>query len=49
MNFIEIYLLTFGIDDQRNLIIQFPVYVQPKHLTASNIISNGNSTGSNYR
>ena len=29
-------LVTFGIDDQRNLIIQFPVFVQPytqKHLT----------------
>ena len=29
-------LVTFGIDDQRNLIIQFPVFVQPytqQHLT----------------
>ena len=32
----DIKLVTFGIDDQRNLIIQFPVFVQPytqQHLT----------------
>ena len=32
----DMKLVTFGIDDQRNLIIQFPVFVQPymqQHLT----------------
>ena len=32
----DMKLATFGIDDQRNLIIQFPVFVQPytqQHLT----------------
>ena len=32
----EMILMTFGIDDQRNLIIQFPIFVQPytqQHLT----------------
>ena len=41
--------VTFGIDDQRNLIIQFLVFVQAYTPTASNIISNGNSTSSNHR
>ena len=32
----DIKLVTFGIDDQRNLIVQFPVFVHPynqQHLT----------------
>ena len=44
----DMKLVTFGIDDQRNLIIQFLVFVQPYTPTAFDIISNGDSTSSNH-
>ena len=34
----DMKLVTFGIDDQRNLIIQFPAFVQTIHPAAFNII-----------
>ena len=42
-------LVTFGIDKDKNLIVQFPVFIQPIHTTATNIIPNRNSTSSNHR
>ena len=42
-------LVTFGIDDKRNLIIQFPVFVHPQGSIAFDIISTGNSPSSNCR
>ena len=41
----DMKLVTFGIDDKRNLIVQFPVFVHPQnqqHLTLYN-------SGTNYR
>ena len=40
----DMKLVTFGIDKKRNLIIQFPIFVQPYTQTAINFISNRNST-----
>ena len=45
----DMKLLTFGIADQRNLIIQIPVFVHPHNPVTSDIISNGNSSSSNCR
>ena len=41
-------LVTFGIDRDRNLIIQFPVFLEP-YTATTNIISNRDCTSSNYR
>ena len=45
----DMKLVMFGIDDQRNLIIHVSSICPTIHQTASNIISNGNSSGSNCR
>ena len=44
----DMKLLTFGIDEKRNLIIQFPIVVQP-HTATINFISTGNSTRTSCR
>ena len=41
--------ITFGIDKERNLIIQFPIFIQTLYITTSNIISNRNCTSPNHR
>ena len=41
----DMKLVTFGTEKERNLIMQFPVFIQ----TSSNIISNRNCTSSNPR
>ena len=45
----DMKLVTFGIDDQRNLIIQFPGICPATHPATFDIISNGNSSSSNCR
>ena len=45
----DMMLVTFGIDKERNLIIQFPVFIQPYTQTTSDIISDRNCTSSNHR
>ena len=45
----DMKLVMFGIDKQKNLIIQFPVFVQPLHLNKINFISNRNSDCANSR
>ena len=46
----DMKLVTFGIDKDRNLIIQFPVFVQPyTQQPAANTISNRDSTSSHCR
>ena len=40
-------LVTFGIDENRNLIVQFPVFVQPYTTTAADTVLNYNNTSSN--
>ena len=42
-------LVTFGIDRDRNLIIQFPIFVQPYTQQPLNAVSNRNSTSSHCR
>ena len=42
----DMKLVTFGIDDQRNLIVHFPVFVHPQ---GQHIIPTGNSPSSNCR
>ena len=43
-------LVIFGIDKDKNLIIQFAIYIYKTiHTTAMDIISDSNSTSSNYR
>ena len=44
----DMQLVTFGINKDKNLIIQFPVFIQP-HTTATDIISDRASTSSDYR
>ena len=41
-------LVTFGIDRDENLIIQFPVFIQP-YTAASSTVSDRNSTSSYHR
>ena len=45
----EMKLVTFGIDKDKNLIIQFPVFIQPYTQTTTYTESIRNSTSSNYR
>ena len=45
----DMKLVTFGIDDQRNLIIQFLVFVQPSCPATPDFVSKGNSSSSNCR
>ena len=42
-------LVTFGIDDKRNLIVQFPVFVHPHKSTTPDFIPTRNSPSTNYR
>ena len=42
-------LVTFGIDDKRNLIVQFPVFVHPQNQQHLTLLSIRNSSGTNYR
>ena len=42
-------LVTFGIDQDKNLIIQFPMFVQPYMKNKIDPISNRNSSGANPR
>ena len=43
----DMKLVTFGIDD-KNLIVQFPVFIQP-YTATTHIISDRHCTSSNYR
>ena len=43
----DMKLVTFGIDVERNLIIQVPVFMQP-YMQQAHIISNRNCTDSNH-
>ena len=41
-------LVTFGVDNNKNLIIQFPVFIQP-YTTTTDIVSIKNGTSSHHR
>ena len=45
----DMKLVTFSIDDQRNLIIQFPVFVHLHNQQCFDIIPTRSSPSSNYR
>ena len=45
----DMQLVTFSIDREMNLVIQFPVFIQPIHTETTNPISIRNSSGSNTR
>ena len=45
----DMKLVTFGIDNDRNLIVQFPVFMHPLHTITTNIISDWDSASSNHR
>ena len=45
----DMQLVTFGIDSDMNLVIQFPVFIQPYMKKAFNFISAGNSSSSCFR
>ena len=45
----DMKLVTFGIDRDKNLIIQFPVFIQPYTQSVTDIISNRNSPSFHYR
>ena len=47
--FYDMKLVTFGIDEDRNLIVQFPVFVQLYMQQPADTVSNRNSTSSNHR
>ena len=40
----DMKLVTFGINDQRNLIVQFPVFVHPTYPATTYIVTNENSS-----
>ena len=42
-------LVTFGIDNKRNLIVQFPVFLHPQKSATLDILSIRNNFGTNYR
>ena len=45
----DMQLVTFGIDKDKNLIIQFPVFVQPYTQQPHDTVSIRNSTSSHHR
>ena len=45
----DMKLVMFGIDKERNVIIQLPVFIQPYTQQPLNIISNRKCTSSNHR
>ena len=45
----DMQLVMFGTNKDKNLIIQFPVHIQPLHTTATDIISDRNSTSCYHR
>ena len=45
----DMKLVTFGIDNQKNLIIQFLIFIQPYTQTKLTFISNRNSSSTNSR
>ena len=45
----DMKLVTFGIDNDKNLIVQFPVYHTAIYTTPTDIISDRDSTSSDHR
>ena len=45
----DMKLITFGIDNDKNLIVQFPVFHTTLHTATMDIISDRNCTSSNHR
>ena len=45
----DVKLVTFGVDRNRNLVIQFPVFIQPCTQQLDNTVSNRDNTISDHR